>query len=188
VPLKEALSLRKTTRLKFLCEARFKDYRQHVVKDQQGLDLSQLKDWVKTVGPWLKVSLAVIFVSAKIAANVVLPGVGLVLPNVTQFEAVSSLSQAIVLGTGFSKEELDKLMMEGTELEGVSARQNPCAINGRSRKALSDFFGKLSSEEYDKRLGLKKVRLRYDGDSVGVVWICTECFRLYGSAVTELPI
>jgi hypothetical protein len=49
----------------------------------------------------LKVSLAVVFVSAKIAANVVFPGVGVIIPDFTQWQHASSLSEALALATGF---------------------------------------------------------------------------------------
>jgi hypothetical protein len=82
-------------------------------------------------------------------------------------------------------------MLVGTGRDGVAAHRNACSINGKSRKALRDFLHKLSLEEYEKRLGLRKVRLHYDDGNVDVVWIGRECFEKYESSnarMTELPI
>ncbi|CAM6117592.1 unnamed protein product [Calypogeia fissa] len=57
--LKQALSPTVNVRLHFACEAMFNNYRPHKAKDQQGLDVSALKPFLKKMAPWLKVSLTI---------------------------------------------------------------------------------------------------------------------------------
>ncbi|CAM6129534.1 unnamed protein product [Calypogeia fissa] len=176
--LKEALSASVTVRLHFACEAKYNDYRPHKVKDQRGLDVSELKDWAKTIAPWLKVSLTVLFVSAKLAAHAVLPGLGLILPDFGEWSLASSLSEGISLATGFSQQELDKHMIQGMGLDADSAHWKPRELYGKSRDALSKILGKMTSEAVEEKLGLRRECLSYDdGTFYGIAWICNDCYE-----------
>ncbi|CAM6117608.1 unnamed protein product [Calypogeia fissa] len=174
--LKQALSPTVSVRLQFACEAMFNNYRPHKVKDQQGLDVSALKKSLKKIAPWLKVALTILLISAKIGTNVVAPGVGLILPDLSRFQQAKSLLDGIVWATGFSKGELEKLINEEMGIDATDPSCNPRDIYGKSRAAITDLIGKLRPEAYESKFGLRKVCLAYnDGSLHGVVWICAEC-------------
>jgi hypothetical protein len=119
VTFKDALSFSKTGYLHFTCEAGFNNYRPHTdVKDQQGLEISQLKDWTRSVLPWLKVSLTVLFISAKVTANVVAPGVGLAIPGFVDWQPTALLSEGLALATGLSKDEIEH-KLQGLEVDAT---------------------------------------------------------------------
>ncbi|CAM6117558.1 unnamed protein product [Calypogeia fissa] len=178
--LKQALSPVAYVRLRFACEAKYNDYKPHEVKGQQGLDVPTVRPLLRKIIPWLKVSLTVLLISAKIGANFVAPGLGLILPNFQQWQQASSLLEGIEWATGFPKAELDRLMIEGMRLDVANPMLwDPRATYGKSRKAIGDLvLGDMTRKGYEKKLGLKKVSLIYnDGRLHGVVWICTECLR-----------
>ncbi|CAM6126727.1 unnamed protein product [Calypogeia fissa] len=178
--LKQALSPVAYVRLRFACEAKYNDYKPHEVKGQQGLDVPTVRPLLRKIIPWLKVSLTVLLISAKIGANFVAPGLGLILPNFQQWQQASSLLEGIEWATGFPKAELDRLMIEGMRLDVANPMLWDCrAIYGKSRKAIGGLvLGNMTRKGYEKKLGLKKVSLIYnDGRLHGVVWICTECLR-----------
>ncbi|CAM6117654.1 unnamed protein product [Calypogeia fissa] len=176
--LKQALSPTVNVRLRFGCEAMYNNYRPHEVKHQQGLDVSALKPALKKIAPWLKVSLTILLTSAKIGANFLAPGAGLILPNFQQWQPGSSLLEGIVWATGFPKDELDKLIMEEMGVDANAALWNPRDVYGKSRAAIAELIGKLTPDSYEENFGLRKVCLaRSDGFLHGVVWICTDCLK-----------
>ncbi|CAM6126719.1 unnamed protein product [Calypogeia fissa] len=187
--LKQALSPSVYVRLRFACEAKYDDYRPHLVTGQQGLDVSAWRPSLKKIAPWLKVSLTVLLISANIGANFVAPGLGLIFPNFQQWQQASSLLEGIEWATGFPKAELDQLMIEGMGLDVDHAHWDPRDVYGKSREAITNLIGNLTLEDYEQKLGLRKVCLRYrDGSLHGVVWICTECLRSFRESdlVSEL--
>ncbi|CAM6117556.1 unnamed protein product [Calypogeia fissa] len=178
--LKQALSPSVYVRLRFACEAKYNDYRPHLVTGQQGLDVSAWRPSLKKIAPWLKVSLTILLISAKIGANFVAPGLGLIFPNFQQWQQASSLLEGIEWATGFPKAELDQVVIEGMGLDVDHAIWDPRVVYGKSREAITNLIGDLTTEEYEHNFGLRKVCLRYsDGSLHGVVWICTECLRSF---------
>lgn len=140
--LKEALSFR----LHFACETRYDDYGQHAVKDQHGLEVSQLKKWAKTIAPWLKVSLTALYVSAKIASSVVVPGLGLILPDFADWQQASSLFGRTWVGHRFSTQALNNHVIEGMGLEIDDPNWDPRDLYGKSSFAMGKLLGKLTPD------------------------------------------
>ncbi|CAM6117564.1 unnamed protein product [Calypogeia fissa] len=71
-------------------------------------------------------------------------------------------------------------MIEGMGLDVDHAHWDPRDVYGKSREAITNLIGNLTLEDYEQKLGLRKVYLRYrDGSLHGVVWICTECLRSF---------
>ncbi|CAM6129507.1 unnamed protein product [Calypogeia fissa] len=176
--LKEAMSPLVFVRLKFACEAKYNTYRPHLVPNQRGLDVPALRPLLKKIVPWLKVSLTILSISAKIGANFVAPGVGSIIPSFPDLQQASSLLEGIEWATGFPKDELDKLMVDGMELNPNEAFWNPRDVYGRSKEAITTLIRNLSPTDYDQKLGLSKVCLKYtNGTLHGVVWVCTECLK-----------
>jgi hypothetical protein len=89
------------------------------VEKQKGFDLSELKDWIKTIIPWLQVSLTVLYICAKVGANLAFPGLGSAVPNFINW---SSLSEGIAEATGHARKELDQLMIKEMGLEDNPAK------------------------------------------------------------------
>ncbi|CAM6083561.1 unnamed protein product [Calypogeia fissa] len=166
--------------LRFACEAQFKDNSCHEVKGQQGLDMPKLKDWARSIGaPWLKVSLTILLLSANVAANVVLPGIGLIIPSFVQYQQWSAIAGGAAMTTTLSRDQLSQIIERmGVDVSSVDG--NPQELYGKSMEAISKLVGELTPEAYEEKVGLRKVCLYHDQHSFqNIVWICDECFEKY---------
>ncbi|CAM6084130.1 unnamed protein product [Calypogeia fissa] len=171
----------KRLRLRFACEAMFTNGGHHVVEGQQGLDMPWLKNWARPIAPWLKVSLTLLLLSASVAVNVVLPGLGLIIPSFLHSAQWLALTSGVASAANLSRDQVIQ-MIERMDVGVSDADQNPKELYGKSIEAISKLLSKLTPIAFKDKVGLRKVSLHVYPDQTShkkVVWICEDCYKKY---------
>ncbi|CAM6123077.1 unnamed protein product [Calypogeia fissa] len=168
-------------RLRFACEAMFRNDGHHVVEGQQGLDMPWLKNWGRTIAPWLKVSLKLLLLSTSMAVNVVLPGLGLIIPSFVHSAQWSAVTSGVASAATLSRDQVTQ-MIERMDVGVSDADQNPKELYGKSIEAISTLLTELTPTAFKDKVGLRKVSLHVHPDQTShkkVVWICEDCYKKY---------
>jgi hypothetical protein len=153
-----------TVKLRFLCEAHYKDESLHEVDMQEGIDLKDQKLWLTKLTPCLVWSLKIAFLAAKVATNLALPGVGSLFPS---DQALSS-ARSFLEGADSRAQQVRSLLESIKNSIEISD-----SATGRSREELKMLLMTLNPSDRKKKVALTRVALKISrGGYDRVVWIC----------------
>ncbi|KAG6545988.1 hypothetical protein Mapa_012650 [Marchantia paleacea] len=177
ITVKEAFG--STFHVHLLCEARSDNGYLHEVEGQEGVEITNPKKWVRKLQPLLEWSLAIAIVVARVVGVTALPGLGLLLPNLSYTEGANLalvIESVATLGETALRSGDHQIDAPG------SSPQHPINLKDRAVAAetLKDFIEAVGRAEFWQKVGLRKAVLRdKDGNLAKCAWICEKCYNCY---------
>ncbi|BBN06109.1 hypothetical protein MPTK1_3g18460 [Marchantia polymorpha subsp. ruderalis] len=173
-------------RMHLLCECDYSDGVPHHVEKQEGLEIKNMREWLRKVEPCLSWTLKVTLITAKLVGNIVAPGLGLLIPN---FDGgnMSKMADGVALVAKGAQDSTSQSFAEGAQetlsqvsLDSLGPRES---VKELSATLVMDRIRELGSAMFYEKIKLKRVELsssrESDPYSKTVVWMCDECFNCY---------
>ncbi|GAQ93046.1 hypothetical protein KFL_012680010 [Klebsormidium nitens] len=159
--------LRQTLALHVLCEGEIVPHR--VAGKEAGKEVKVTQEWVREMAPWLKTSLKLLVVFAKIGVNIAAPGAGTLIPGVEALQGIFGGTPLDAVVRGYTAKEIVDLVdkkvdslvafVEGTDT--VNVETDPGVdTQARARKLLSAVS--VGRDDLPGQFGLSAVKFIRD--------------------------
>ncbi|BBN06113.1 hypothetical protein MPTK1_3g18490 [Marchantia polymorpha subsp. ruderalis] len=173
-------------RMHLLCECDYSDGVPHHVEKQEGLQIKNMREWLRKVEPCLSWTLKVTLITAKIVGNIVSPGLGLLLPK-WEGGDTSKMADGVEWVAKGAQDSTSQSFAEGAQetlsqvsLDSLGPRES---VKELSATLVMDSIRELGSAVFYEKIKLRRVELssskESDPYSKTVVWMCDECFNCY---------